>query len=521
MSRSNGSPTHAGSWPPQRPQQQRGEGEAGANSYAYPHPDPALPGAHDQAGAYAHQHDPYAPQQGGAGNPGYGDGYRAQPPGPDQGYGSHGYGHGYDPHAPGFAEPQADLRGSVYGDWQAGQASDPRGYDLGNYGGSGAGQQEPAGWRGGAAEPRLDWNGHEAYPGRPAEAPAYGYGRHAGEAQLDPDPRATLIGYQEDDPNAGALEPAYDVDEAGEYETEEPPRRSRLVLVAGALAGAIAMGGGLAYAYKSLVGPPRTEVATPVVKGDAGPSKVKPADPGGKQFAHADSKIMGRLGEAGAGAAAAAGEADAAGSRKVQTLTVGRDGSIGPPGAASEPPAAGQGPVTVPGLTIVDGYGGRPTAMPATSPPEPPAAPPSMSSPPAAQKPVVIAKATPVPASPAPEPPARSAPAPAEPPPVKKPAVAKAAPAAAGGGGGYVAVIASVPASSKSRMEALKQFADLQQKYGSLLQNRTPDVQEANLGEKGSYHRLLVGPPGSREQAATLCTELKAAGYPSCWVTSY
>ena len=52
---------------------------------------------------------------------------------------------------------------------------------------------------------------------------------------------------------------------------------------------------------------------------------------------------MGRLGEAGAGAAAAAGDADAAGSRKVQALTVGRDGSIGPaPGAASEPPAAGK-----------------------------------------------------------------------------------------------------------------------------------------------------------------------------------
>jgi hypothetical protein len=70
-------------------------------------------------------------------------------------------------------------------------------------------------------------------------------------------------------------------------------------------------------------------------------------------------------------------------------------------------------------------------------------------------------------------------------------------------------------------MEALKQFADLQQKYGSLLQNKTPDVQEANLGEKGTYHRLLVGPPSSREQANALCSELKSAGYASCWVTSH
>jgi cell division septation protein DedD len=70
-------------------------------------------------------------------------------------------------------------------------------------------------------------------------------------------------------------------------------------------------------------------------------------------------------------------------------------------------------------------------------------------------------------------------------------------------------------------MDALKQFADMQQKYGALLQNKTPDVQEANLGEKGTYHRLLVGPPGSREAASTLCTQLKEQGYTGCWVTAY
>ena len=61
----------------------------------------------------------------------------------------------------------------------------------------------------------------------------------------------------------------------------------------------------------------------------------------------------------------------------------------------------------------------------------------------------------------------------------------------------------------------------MQQQYGSVLQNRTPDVREANLGQKGIYHRLLVGPPGSRAQASALCGELKAAGYKDCWVTAY
>jgi cell division septation protein DedD len=88
-------------------------------------------------------------------------------------------------------------------------------------------------------------------------------------------------------------------------------------------------------------------------------------------------------------------------------------------------------------------------------------------------------------------------------------------------GAGYVAVLASVPASGSSRIDALKQFADMQQKYTTILQNKTPDVQEADLGTKGTYHRLLVGPPGSRETASQVCTQLKAQGYSGCWVTAY
>ncbi|KAB2910718.1 MAG: SPOR domain-containing protein [Hyphomicrobiaceae bacterium] len=70
-------------------------------------------------------------------------------------------------------------------------------------------------------------------------------------------------------------------------------------------------------------------------------------------------------------------------------------------------------------------------------------------------------------------------------------------------------------------MDALKAFADLQQKYGDVLASRTPDVQEANLGEKGIWYRAVVGPPGSRDAASGVCTQLKAAGYVGCWVTGY
>jgi hypothetical protein len=86
---------------------------------------------------------------------------------------------------------------------------------------------------------------------------------------------------------------------------------------------------------------------------------------------------------------------------------------------------------------------------------------------------------------------------------------------------GYVAVLASVPVSATSRVDALAQYADIQQNYSSVLGSRTPDVREANLGSRGRYHRLMVGPPGSKESAAELCAQLKSAGYSGCWITTY
>ena len=84
---------------------------------------------------------------------------------------------------------------------------------------------------------------------------------------------------------------------------------------------------------------------------------------------------------------------------------------------------------------------------------------------------------------------------------------------------GYVAVLAS----QKSRIDALKTFADLQQKYSSVLQNKIPDVQEADLSARGlgTMYRVVVGPPSSREAAADLCGQLKSAGFEGCWVTAY
>jgi hypothetical protein len=407
--------------------------------------------------------------------------------------------------------PAPDLGGGNYEQWSIpAQSQDPSGYDLGSYMPAGAGQGQ---------------SGSQAFPdplahGDPLQAQQE-WGQHAQQIAGHGDPAMEQAyhgggqsGYEH--AHAGALEQTYQ-HEDGEYEVEEPRRGSWTMRIAGAVVVAVGLGFGLAQAYKLVVGNSPDGV-TPLITGASGPSKTKPADPGGKKFAHTDSKVMGRLGDN-----SSASHANANGSRKVQTVVVGRDGSIVPP-APPQQTGSVSPTVSVPGMTVVDGFGGQfPRANPAPS--KAPAAPakqpaataqkPIVVNPPGStQKPVVIARTTPTTKPVNPAPPVAKAPAASAP---KSPAP----PPAATGGNGYVAVLASVPVSSKSRLAALQRFADMQQKYSGVLQNKTPSIREANLGARGTYHRLLVGPPGSRAQASALCSQLKSAGHKDCWVTAY
>jgi cell division protein FtsN len=67
----------------------------------------------------------------------------------------------------------------------------------------------------------------------------------------------------------------------------------------------------------------------------------------------------------------------------------------------------------------------------------------------------------------------------------------------------------------------MKGFADLQQKYGEVLGSKPAEVKEANLGDKGTWYRAVVGPPGSRDAASNVCSQLKTAGFTGCWVSGY
>ena len=414
MSRSHGNPTNSG-WqaqrPPsadpdprawsgspqgQRPQQptspqmpqgggypsQRGAASSltQESGYHYPQQAPAGPAAPKQE-PYAASQAPYTQQP---------HATQAQRSGPDPttGVASTPY-----PQAGQKPEAGPDLRGGNYEQWSIpAQGQDPRGYDLGGY--------MPVGGAHGQSSPHTptdplahsdplqaqqEWGQHAQQPagyGDPAHEEAYQGGGQPG--------------YEHG--RAGALEQNYAQEDA-EYEIEESRRGSWTMRIAGAVVVAVGVGFGLAQAYKLVVGS-SPDGATPLITGDSGPSKTKPADPGGKKFAHTDSKIMGRLGES-----SSASDTDASGARKVQTLVVGRDGSIVPP---VEPPAqtgSVTSSVSVPGMTVVDGFGGqfprqansapaRPPAVPA----EPPAAsaqiPIVVNPPPSAKKPVVIARTT-------------------------------------------------------------------------------------------------------------------------------
>jgi tetratricopeptide (TPR) repeat protein/CHAT domain-containing protein len=67
-------------------------------------------------------------------------------------------------------------------------------------------------------------------------------------------------------------------------------------------------------------------------------------------------------------------------------------------------------------------------------------------------------------------------------------------------------------ASDRSRAQALEVFAKLQRRHASLLKGAQADVQEVDLGAKGVWHRLLIGPAVSKADAEALCRKLKSDG---------
>ena len=339
--------------------------------------------------------------------------------------------------------------------------------------------------------------------------------------------------YESEQPDADFLGEA----EIAAKETAKGPRISSLrnrsmVMVGAALLGAVALGGALAFAYKQSGGGIGAG-QPPLVQADNRPVKEAPDQPGGKDFPHKNKLIYDRLQNGDqpeadhlvprqeelampampGGTAVADGTPqttqsvdtpaivastddpnaaadDDGGPRKVKTMKVGADGSV-----EGEAPAQAASAAAQPQLV-------------ATAPAMP-AAPAPVAAPAAAAGPAETAAVAPAPA-----------PA-AKPKPAQKPAqVAAADPAPQAAAPAKPASYVVQLGSKKDQTEALASFADMQQKYPSLLANYRPMVQKADLGSKGTWYRLRIGPIADKATASKLCSQLKAQGQSDCMVAS-
>ena len=194
-------------------------------------------------------------------------------------------------------------------------------------------------------------------------------------------------------------------------------------------------------------------------------------------------------------AVAAADDTADGGPRRVKTMKVRPDGSVEESAAAPE--AAGDAAQPAPAAAD-----GDTAALPAAAMPVPAADAPAAEAAPA--KPQQVAAIQPAPVKPK----------------APKPTVAQASatPAAtpAPANSKYVVQVGS----KKNQTEALASFADMQQKYPALLASYRPMVQKADLGAKGVWYRLRIGPIPDKTAAAKLCSQLKAQGLPDCLVAS-
>jgi len=96
----------------------------------------------------------------------------------------------------------------------------------------------------------------------------------------------------------------------------------------------------------------------------------------------------------------------------------------------------------------------------------------------------------------------------APPPPVAKPIAAVPAPGPAATAGGYVLQIGAY----KSQADAEAAWKAYKGRHAALLTGYSENIQQVDLGEKGTWYRLRVAGLGDREVALALCDRLKADG---------
>ena len=365
--------------------------------------------------------------------------------------------------------------------------------------------------------------------------------------------------YQYDDQAEDSDDQAYAPED---YEAEAPNgrRRGGFVVIAAVLALAV-LGTAGAFAYRAMFGVSMLPSLPPIIKADDGPNKIVPSSSKSSMPAQADAN-------------ASSGEKLV--SREEQPVNMPAPVNPAPRVVSTIPifpdPNSAQAGIVASGALNIPASVVPATAPPAATTPPPvtrapalanaapvpplaaaPAAPPIASSEPKKIHTVAIrpdqmgrtdqAAPAPPPQAPVRAPPPRAAAAPAPRPtpapqaaanaplsivpqqdgvaqtsapahtrtalaqPMPLDATAESAPAPRAGAGYAVQVT-----SQRSEAEAQAEFRALRAKFPNQLGGREPIVRRADLGAKGVFYRALVGPFASMEQAAGMCSNLKAAG---------
>jgi hypothetical protein len=281
----------------------------------------------------------------------------------------------------------------------------------------------------------------------------------------------------------GVYEPSDEVRVFDGSEEEDDIEGSRLPLLIVLALLVLAMFGGVVWlAYTQGVARGRGE--TPVLTAASGPERVAPQQAGGNNVPYQGFKIYEQP---------APSDDDAA-----------------PPSSAAPKPAA----KPAPNLASVQ----------AAAPPKPVAASPAKPAPAPAPAPAAVppksvaaliqqANSVPEPAKPVPAPkpvkPVAAAPAPAGATGAPRQLAAAQAPVSApAAGAGFVLQIGAY----KSQADADTAWKTYKGRHAALLSGYSNNVQQVDLGEKGTWYRLRIGGLSDREVATALCDRLKADG---------
>jgi outer membrane biosynthesis protein TonB len=271
----------------------------------------------------------------------------------------------------------------------------------------------------------------------------------------------------------GTFEPGEEVRVFDSSDDEDDVEGSRLPLLIVLALLVLAMFGGVVWlAYTQGVARGRTE--TPVVTAANGPARVAPANAGGADQPYKGFKIYEQ--PAPPDDDVAANGAPAAKPAEAPPATV----------AKVEPPAPKPAPAPEAKPVV--------TAAPPAPKPVAPPAPKVAASVPAPAKPDAAPKPEPVKIGPATTAPRALAPA--------------AAPQPAAASGAAVLQIGAY----KSQADADTAWKAYHAKHAALLAGYGPDVQQADLGDKGTWYRLRITGIAGKDVASALCDRLKADG---------